>query len=340
MITKKQKIMSYFGIIKKEEIEGLTKDELEEYLEQNNCYDTIFSNKILEKIINSISFDESDFDEMLQETVFQPKIDLINEFYFFIYNHYKEKIINNKYNFFLELEEKCFGLIELEKRKIALSHFNSIYKNLEINLIDIIGEVKTENEYIHTELLTDKIFKIYMNQLSFKKNICTNENIINFLIGNIEFYNNDFYDENIEIKNTVYFEMIVQILIELNHKNNFHEDKYFNNNFYNECKFEDNKEIFTKVFGYEFTKYIVQTSTSLNKAEIESLYEVLISQDLVHKRTKEKFQEFVYYEFKLKISKIITHQYKANWEHDARVLFMNTEYHKMKLKKNNPTGFF
>lgn len=332
--------MSYLGIIKKEEIEGLTTDQLEDYLEQNNCYDNVFSNKILEKIVNSIPLDENNFDEMLHETIFQPKIDLMNEFYFFIYNHYKEKIINLKFNFFLELEEKCFGIIELEKRKIALSVFNNIYENLEIKFIDIIGEVNTEYEYKHTQLLTDKIFKIYMYQLSFKKSICTTENMINFLTGNIEFYEDDFYNDNIEIINAVYFEMIVQILIVLNNKNNFHEDKYFNNIFYNECKFEDNKEIFTEVFGYEFTKYIVQTSTSLNKAEIESLYEVLTSQNLVHKRTKEKFQEFVYYEFKLKISKIITHPYKANWEHDARVLFMNTEYHKMKLKKSNSTGFF
>lgn len=328
--------MKYFGIIKREEIEGFSIEEIEYYLEENNCYDNRFNKNVIEKIFNSVKFD--DFDSLQNEVEFKPKIDLINEFYYFIYSNYKNKVISEKYKFFLTLEESFFGYKEDEKRKIALHNFDNIYENLNIEIINIIGEIKSEDNIILTEIYSSKIFKLYMYQLEFKQRITTTKNLINYLIGNTEFYAENFYEENNDIKNAVYFEMVTQTLVELNHKYKFQEDKYFTNQFHNECKYSDNKHIFKDLFGYEFTKHIVDTTEVLSKAEIESLYEVLKCQDLVYKRTKEKFQEFVYYEYQLKISKIISHPYKANWDHDARVLFINTEYHAMKVKKSKPIG--
>lgn len=204
--------MSYFGIIKKEEIDGFSIEEIDNYLAENNCYDTRFSNKILENIINSISFNNNVFQSLQDEIEFKPKIDLVKEFYFFIFNIYKKKVFSHKYKFFLELEENFYGFEEFKKRKIALSHFNDIFEKLDIEIINIIGEIKSEDGIIQTEIYSSKIFKLYMYQLQFKQSICSTKNLINYLIGNQEFYTEKFYEENNEIKNTVYFGLIANLM--------------------------------------------------------------------------------------------------------------------------------
>jgi hypothetical protein len=329
--------MKYFGIIKKEDLKYLSINEIENYLAEINCYDTRFNQKFLEEIINSAKLKY--FDELQDEIENKPCINLFNEFYEYLFDKYKEKVISNKYIFFINFEKETFGFEISKKREIALNYFNNFFENLNHLFFEIVGEIKSENDIVQTKIYSSKIFKLYMQQLKFKELIGTTENIINYLIGNADFYNDDFYNNTINIENVTNFELMIQILIELNQKYNFEPDQYFTKQFYNECKFEDNQHIFKILFGFEFTKHICNTTEGLNKATIESLYEVLRCQELIYDH-KENFVEFVSYEYRLKISKIISYPYKKNWDHDDRVHFFNNELHKMKLKKTETTGFF
>lgn len=331
--------MRYFGIINKEEIEEYSIGSTEIYLAEKNCYNKCLSEEVLEKIIIQTNFDKSYSKEIEVEFEYKPDIKLLNEFYSLIFKIYKYKFINLKYNYFLNFEKETFGFEDSEKRLCALKDFNEIFNSVNPDVIEFIGEKKLENGTLQTEIYSNKMYKLYMYQLRLKQVVGTTTNMINFLTGNKDFYDDIFYADCIDIQKVANLGVILEILIELNNRYNFEDDKYFTGKFARECKFQDYEHVFKSLLGYEFTNEIFNTNDTINKATVESLYEVLTSQDLIYDH-KENFIEFVFFEYKLKMSKIISYSYKENWDHDVRVLFFNMELQKMKLKNQESTGIF
>lgn len=321
--------MKYFGIINNENIKDLSIREIEEYLVEEDIYNCNFSNEQMSKMLNN-SF-EFDFSEI--ETTNIPKIELINEFHEFIYKTYQKHVINIKYNYFSSFNEDFYGLEFLELRKNSLIDFKDIFNSLNIGLMDIIDERLSNNGITHTHT-TGKLYKLYFFQQNQKKSMASTDNIMNYLIGDAAFYDEEFYERNIEIIKGVHLEIYKQILVEINDKYSFEEDIYFSKKVSDVFKFKDYNYIFKNLESYQFTNKIISNNINLKRVDIESLYQVLLDFDLI-KDHKENFIAFVKADYKFIVTKITTFAPKQNIQNDKRIKFLIQEWENQDVQKTD-----
>jgi hypothetical protein len=321
--------MSYFGIIKMEEVVGLSVEETKYLLLEKEIYLNAFTLDTLEKIIEGDH--ELDFKEMKTEPL--PPPELVDEFNEFIFQTYRENVISSKFNYFSMFNEDFYGLEYSDSRKIALSDFNEIYKNLNITHITLVDERVSKNGTNETHT-TGKIFKLYFFQQEIKKSMATTENLINYLIGNLEFYSQEFYEETFEIQDGVHLESIKQILVEINDKYNFEEDLYYSKKVREAFKFRDYDYIFKTLKAYQFTNRMISNFKTIKRTYIESIYQVLLEFDLIEDH-KENFIAFIKDEYRFILPKITTFAPKQNIQNDKRVMLLTQEWENNDVQKTN-----
>lgn len=321
--------MSYFGIIKKEEIEDLSIEEIKYLLLEKDIYHNTLTEDTFEKLHDA----DFKFDLVEIKTEPTPPLGLIHEFNEFIYKTYLQNVISSKFNYFADFNETFYGLEYSDLRKIALSDFNEMYKNLNITHVTLVDERVSVDGTNQTHT-TGKIFKLYYFQQEIKKIIASTENLINYLTGNLEFYSPEFYDETIEIQDGVHLESIKQILVEINDKFNFEEDIYYSKKVSNAFKFNDYNHIFKTLKAYQFTDKMINSFKKLRRAYFESLYQVLLEFDLIIDH-KENFMEFIKDEYKFIVLKITTFKAKQNLQNDKRVKLLTQEWENHDVPKTD-----
>lgn len=319
--------MSYFGIIKKEEIEEFSIESVEYYLLEKDIYIKSISLNQMEKMMSPTLV--SNYDET--ETSIYAPLELIHEFTDFIFSIYEKYVSSSKHNYFCTFNEEFYGLEYSELRKIALSDFNEIYDNLKIVHVTLIDERVSANGISNT-YTTGKLFKLYHFQQDLKKIMATTENLLSFLIGDLSFYNENFFEQNIEVRNAVNVEIIKQILVELNDKYNFEEDIYYSKKVSEAFKFKDYNYIFKNLKSYQFTNKMIKKYKNLRRNYIESLYQVLLDFDLITDH-KENFIAFIENEYGFKVSKITTFAPKKNIQNDKRVALLTQEWENHDVEK-------
>nr|WP_314834889.1 hypothetical protein [uncultured Flavobacterium sp.] len=320
--------MNYFGIIKKEEIEEYSIESIEHYLLEKDIYFKSFSINQMEKMMSPTFV--SNYDET--ETSLYAPLELIHEFNDFIFKIYEKHVSSSKHNYFSKFNEEFYGLEYSELRKIALSDFNEIYDNLKIVHVTLIDERISATGISHT-YTTGKLFKLYHFQQDIKKLMATTENLLSFLIGDISFYNEDFFEQNIEVRNAVHVEIVKQILVEINDKYSFEEDIYYSKKVSEAFKFKDYNYIFKNLKSYQFTNKMIKNCKNIKRNYIESLYQVLLEFDLITDH-KENFIAFIKNEYRFKVSKITTFSPKQNIQNDKRVKLLTQEWENHDVEKN------
>jgi hypothetical protein len=312
--------MEYFGIINKEEIEDLSIEEIRYLLLEKNIYENTLTEDTFEKL-HEVNFK---FDLVEIKTEPSPPLELIHEFNEFIYKTYHQNVIGSKFSYFADFNENFYGLEESDLRKIALSDFNEIYRNLKIMQVTLIDERVNNNGISHTHT-TGKLFKLYYHQQQVKKLMASTENLVNYLIGDLSFYNSTFYEKNIEIRNGVHLEIAKQILVEINDKYSFEEDFYYSKKVSEGFKYKDYDYIFKNLKAYQYTNIMIHNFKSLKRTYIESLYQVLLQFDLIVDH-KENFIAFIKDEYKFIIPKITTFKSNQNVQNDKRVKLLTQEW--------------
>jgi len=321
--------VSYFGIIQMEEVVGLSVEETRYLLLEKDIYFNHFTEETYDKLY------EVDFEYDLVETMTEPipTPQLVDEFNEFIFKRYQENVINSKLQYFSAFNEDFYGLEYSDLRKIALSDFNEIYGNLQILQVSLVDERVTDYGISHTHT-TGKIFKLYYYQQEIKKLMASTENLVNYLIGDLEFYNQQFYDENVDIRNGVHLEVIKQTLVEINDKYNFEEDIYYSKKVKNAFKFRDYDYIFKTLKAYQFTNRMICNFNTIKRTYIESLYQVLLGFDLIEDH-KENFIAFIKNEYRFILPKITTFAPKQNIQNDKRVILLTQEWENQDVQKTN-----
>lgn len=326
--------MKYFGIVNTEDIVGLSVEEIRYFLLEKEIYDNFLTEETFEKLMTS-NFEFGSV-EIKQEPI--PSLELIDEFNDFISKIYKGKLFDTTYNYFTEFNETFYGLDHNDLKKVALSDFNKIYTNLEILHVTLVTETTSENGIRHTHT-TGKLFKLYYFQQEIKKSMATTENLINFLTGNKAFYDDDFFEQHVEIRDAVHLESIKQILVEINDKFNFEDDIYYSKKLSQQFKFKDYNHIFTNLKSYRFTNDMIRKFRKLKRSYIESLYQVLVELDLI-KDHKENFCAFIYEEYKFKVTKITTFAPTKNIQNDKRVKLLTEKWLSHDVQENDLDKFF
>jgi hypothetical protein len=305
--------MKYIGILNQEEFRNLSDYEIIESLVDKNIFIETIS------LFQLQSIDELEKSNDIK-TVILPNQHLVNQFWNYIQKKYKDEFVNIKNNYFISFEETCYGLNQEQKKNIALEDFNNIYNNLEIQLPYYIESIENLPNNVYETKVHTKLFKVYHLISYLKSEITGFKEVKEYLRDNLTYYDDDFLKNNIEFSNLLHLITVSEILVELNQRFNFEEDIYFNNEFTIKIKYENEhiKKVFKSIEGFSFANCLIESFDKDVKANIESLYEVLRSQNLIIDN-KRKFIFFLQEEYFISISKIISYDFEQNYQHDKRV---------------------
>lgn len=267
--------------------------------------------------------------------VITPTQDLKNEFYNYILNHFNEAVTEIKCQFYDDFNEEIYGLDLSNQKMIALKHFKEIYNDITVKVEDIklYNQVISENGVIHTFDYA-KLKMLHSQQIINKTNLAISELLEHYLTGNQAFFEeNNIIKQYKIVEDLLLFEIWKQVLVELNDRYGFEEDYYFTNKKVDIDKFNKYRHIFKSLESYQFTDRKIKSFEKDKKAHIESLYEVLIMNELIFDE-KKIFISFIKEEYNFKPSKIISYVNKKNFTHDERVTFFNDEWQHLTSKKD------
>lgn len=311
--------MKHFGYLKGTEFKKADEREITDFLIKNGLFvgnnrgkNTGFKDGILEFIVRT--------DKLIAD----PSEELVDEFYSFIMNIYKYDIATGKLLFFKSFNDEIFGLDRENQKMIALKNFKKIYSEIYLDVITFFDEQETESGITHNYNF-GKLKMLSYQYNAFKSNLLRKMTINQYLAGNKEYYVKENLSNIFDLKDEIYFETQLQILIELNDRFRFEEDLYFTQIRFDKKKFQEYDHIFKTLKSYQFTNNKIKSFTEDQKAHIESLYEVLLKNDLINNH-KENFMKFLKKEYSITITKIIGYEKDTNYKHDERVTLFSSDW--------------
>lgn len=272
-----------------------------------------------------------DFTIKTDTIVVEPGEELIDEFYDYIMNIYKYDIATEKLSFFKMFNDTIFGLDFNQQKAIALLHFKQIYDDIYLDLMTPFNEQRSDNGIVHNYTYS-KLQMLSYQYRAFKYNTISRTNLNHYLQGNAEFFEKESFSEKFDLSAEISFESQLQVVVELNDRFQFEEDLYFAQIRFDKKKFKEYNHIFKTLNSYQFTNNKIKSFKEDHKAHIESLYDVLSSNQLITNH-KENFMAFLKKEHDLDITKIISYKDKINFSHDERVALFESEWSNLTSEK-------
>ena len=294
----------YFGILNNEKVNALEVEALLDFYIKNDLFYVSHSYSI-DKIETEI-----------------PKIDLkpaqmvINAFYDYLTIEFDRNINQQFLQFFSDFNDRIYGLGNKEQQKIALKHFNKLYKKVKVLEASFVKRKKDDNGI---ELVKN------MNRFDFlkgrqnaqKQQVATTENILQFLNGNEFYFKTNQFRKDSNTKQFIEFEAKLKILISLNGQYKFEENFHFTDlaklkNLYNKYR-----DVFTTFEVFLYTHKKIEGFTETKTAQITSLYDALTEMKLI--KDNNSFLNYLNFEHQLELTKIKYYEPEQNKQHDQRV---------------------
>jgi hypothetical protein len=350
--------MKYFGILDREELkEELKIIEIESSKESCKDFELEFSQEtidmcrqldiehlLVEKDIFKYTFlsdkmidyenDPTNFKGELTFEDFDAFLDipiLISyKVYDLIYELYIFKVEKLKLDFFDLFEENIYGMTYQEARKVALIHFKELYNTITLSNPEQSFTMRNSKyeKIIHTPSLLYKLDRE-------KKHIINNINIytyLPYLYGDISLFNvSPYYNEDL-INEITFFQIKVDVLLELNNRFNFETDIYFNNIFYYQIESIVYLDSFLNSGAYAFTMYTIGNIDNFKRSTLESLLQFLKESKLFNS-TAENFMEIVNLKFDENIKTLKKHpEMRGETTHKIRMNNFQKEWEIFKAK--------
>lgn len=313
---------TYFGSLDINKFNALQKEAQTQYL---------ISKKLFE-IIPSYPIDGLDSKLALKGITksqkLKPNKDVLREYYDFVIRQFEFEIMNKFVNFFNEFNDKIYGLEKLEQKKIGLQYFNELYDQVDVKNVRLLRKEISDTGVVQFKNI-NRFENLKYRQDGIKQNIATLDNVIEFLIGNKEFFNNELLENNTYFNKAINFEYILRVLVSLNDRHHFEEDLFFSDLGILKAIFENYTHIF---YAFEVFVFVHKKIKDLKPSEIESLYEALLQLDLIGGKTS-YFINYLNKEHGLKTTKIRRYGSKINREHDFRVKNYKRELQKLSIAK-------
>jgi hypothetical protein len=287
--------MKYFGILTDYKDKDLSDYEIKLILNDLNLFEYSFDRETIYKLL--ISDFNLDFKEV--KTEYTPSVKLMDDFIEF--NYIVLNAENKISKYFIDFNEKIYGLNQKKQKRIALESFIEIYESFDIEVIDLVDKNKSKNGIV-INTNEGKLYKLYMSLSKQKVEICTYENMISYLFGNIEYYDETFYSKE-DIIDCINIYMASKILSQLNDIYKFEIDKYFTEYFSHKHLFFEYNNIFYDDITFHITMKFLKNLNKSSPSYVYAIYEFLRSKKLIRKNDK-NFLEFIFKNFDLKISKI------------------------------------
>jgi len=266
--------MEYLGCIKKSDFDKLNNKEKDTFLLKNG----FFSNQELISLDHGVEhFMNNELVSSKMQFIAVPE--LIDDFYDFLLARYDRLIIPLYSNLMTDLNDDIYGLEYKEQKKIALNYFNDSYGLFDMYQFHGLN-TDLSNDIINISQV-ERFGMIYLNRLNRKNRISTRKFIIEFLVGNVKYFNEKLYLEDDLILEFVALEANILFLQNVNNIFNFEIDRYFSQY----AKLSELYENYTHIFNSVnvFIK-VYETIKELKvkiPVNIVSLYETLIELDLI-----------------------------------------------------------
>lgn len=321
--------MKYFGCIEKDFLKNKSEKEIGDFLVENKLFEVKFEAKgnssdikdgILELRYNPT------------EAIVEPTKELVDDFYSYIIDMYKHEINSDKFVFFNMFNDEIYGLLFNKQKKIALNHFLNIFNEKHINVVNFL-ELTTSDKGVNHTHTGGKLKLLYGQYNAYKRNLIEEIKVNQYLEGNADFFSKvNLFTKYPNIIKTISFEICLQILVELNDRFQFEEDVYFTQIRFDKENFKKYNNIFKTLESYQFTNNKIKSFVADQKAQIASLYQVLIDEKLIFEH-KENFMKFLKKEYDLTLTKIISYDKKINYTHDERVTLFSAEWSNLTSEK-------
>jgi len=303
----------YFGILNPEKVTTLKDEELLDYYIDNELF----------YVSHSYSIDKIEIEN--------PKIDLkptqavINTFYDYLKQLFSREIDQSFLHFFNDFNESNYGLDKTAQRKIALEHFNELYKKIKVLEAGFVKREKDDNGIEQVKNMNRFDF-LKGRQNGQKQQLATTENILQFLNGNATYFNSEQFHSNPNTKQFIAFEASLKILISLNGQYKFEEDFHFTDlaklkNLYNKYR-----NTFSTFEVFKYTHKTIQSFTETKITHITSLYDALTEMKLVQNNNS-SFLNYINLEHQMELTKLKVYEPEQNKQHDQRV-----QKHKLELQ--------
>jgi hypothetical protein len=257
----------YFGSIDEKTFKALDLKQQAEYLLDKELLHQIYSSSnltqtdtlgvFLGEILISDENLEYEFTQELVKTVFD-----------FLKKHYKNGIGGDLALFNRDFDVETFGLTPQEKRKRGLYYFK---KYFELAIGDRQIGMKRNSD---GEVVAEKRFKTLqasrMDHINQLRNI--NNIVLYYLFGSLNRFDVKFYESNQLIQSIFRFENYLSILISLNNKFKFEEEKYFTPKSIAQEIYENYEEHFDSVKQLDFIEQELKIGNNQKHGYVVSLY--------------------------------------------------------------------
>jgi hypothetical protein len=186
----------------------------------------------------------------------------------FLKKHYKNGIGGDLALFNRDFDVETFGLTPQEKRKRGLYYFK---KYFELAIGDRQIGMKRNSD---GEVVAEKRFKTLqasrMDHINQLRNI--NNIVLYYLFGSLNRFDVKFYESNQLIQSIFRFENYLSILISLNNKFKFEEEKYFTPKSIAQEIYENYEEHFDSVKQLDFIEQELKIGNNQKHGYVVSLY--------------------------------------------------------------------
>mgnify|MGYP000565689714 CR=1 FL=1 len=210
--------MDYFGCIPQDKFELLSKEEQTNFLLSKNIYTTI----------NVISLTQGGWTPLTFNDTTQKHVPIKiveTRFYEFVVAHYAEYITQQFYNFYIDFNEKKYGLKASKQKKLALKYFKSYYEHVATKAIAIVTKQNLENGGIIIKNIP-KIEFLKEQQRTLESELSNTELLQQFLFGNKDYFVATRINEFKILNEVIDFEVALSILLSLNGQYHFEKDGY------------------------------------------------------------------------------------------------------------------
>ncbi|WP_396167724.1 hypothetical protein [Flavobacterium sp.] len=318
--------MSYFGHLKDIQFNKKNQSDVIDVLMKEGLF-------IAADRIKSSGFKDGilDFDYSTLTKCIEPTEEFRDEFYFFIIKICKNDIDKEKMLFFKSFNEEIYGLDKINQKNIGLKYFKKLYDEIYLDEITFFTEQKSYNGIVHSVNFS-KLEMLYYQYNTFKSNLFYKIKANKYLDGDHNYFAKENLQKKYDLSEEINFETKLQILVELNDRFIFEEDLFFAEIRFDKAVFKKYREIFTTLESYQFANKKINSFLENKKANIESLYEVLINEKVIFDN-KTSFMKFLKNEYDLVLTKIISYDKNVNYFHDERVVLFQEEWSNLASKK-------
>jgi hypothetical protein len=246
-----------------------------------------------------------------------PTEDFKDEFYKYLLEIYKRDIDKYFYLFFIDFNDRVFGMEHISQKNLALEVFRDIYDKVDIKNINF-PKIETSKNGIENVKEFNRFEKLKGIRSGFSSRLATFESLLAYLGGKKAYFTTDTFKEDETVLAMLDFESQLKVLISLNDRYQFIDDIVFSKIGKLKDQYKRYQNLFVSFEVFYFSYNFIEELTEYKPSNIDSLHQALLELNLIAPK-KESFIIYVNEEHTIPITKVRHYERDVNRTHDFRL---------------------